>query len=449
MPKIKIQHIDYAWALEEYFPINFIVVGTQAWFDTCFTADALARIDKKVIRDPQDPIELNEIITWMMAQKALGNDSETTGADRRSGLDPWRPGSRMLTLQMGTRDKVYIIQPELIPYFKGVLESREILHLFQNALYDWKYLFAKYGIHPNRLYDTMIAEQILTAGLYGFDVGLADLARRYPPHRIISKAQRAQFVTFEEQGGKFTWEMLYYAARDVVLLFPIMDGQLPEIKKFQLEKVANLEFRLIQVMAMMELGGVYINKEKHQLAIAYWKKRLAQKEKEVLAEYDRQVKTTRELEQRLFGGETYSFKITSPTKKLEALRELGMDLEDTQTDSLEAIDNQLAKLLIEYSEAYKIVTTYGEKMIERVNPQTNRLHPRWNQLGAGDSNEAGGKATKNTIATGRVAGDFMQLPKDHTVYETVTDSKELAQVRLQFHERLQSLTSPPQLQPTS
>jgi DNA polymerase I len=418
--------------LEEYYPINYKVIGYQSWLDQVFPPGVLEEDQIVAVENTKDP-KLLEVVTWMYLQKVLGVDSETTGIDKRSGLDPHHPKSRIILLQVGTQDLIYLIQPELIPEFKGVLESPEILHILQNAVYDFKYLLVKYNIHMERMYDTMLGEQLLTSGLMHAGVSLEEIVRKYKPHRLISKEIRKQFMLFT---GTFDRKMVYYAARDIELLFPVMAEQILALKKWKMEAVAQDEFNCIPCTSMMELGGVHIDVRVLRLALTYWNARRIELEERILALYNQEIDKQGEKALYLIPDMQEVFDLNSSSKKLVALRRIGLDLEDTKRETLEELDHPIAKFLAEYSEVMKVISTYGESMIEKVDKNTGRLYPEFHQLGSGDLEARQGKAKKGTIATGRYSSDFQQLPRPVARYAEVTDIEELAGVRAAFAEKL-------------
>jgi len=417
--------------LEEHIPVKYAVVGRGEWIDRYFEPLALKQIRQVRVVDPCDLHRVKEKLEKMSHRFT---DTETTGEDKRSGLDPWRPGSKLLLFQIGNEDIVFVIEPDLIPHFKDQLEDRNVIHVFQNGIYDWKYIFAKYGVHINRFYDTMLAEQLLTSGRLGVAVNLAAISRRRPPYRIITKAVRQEFIHFK---GVFTKEMIYYAVRDVVLLPAIMESQLADLKRLDMEIVSNDEFNLIPVTGSMELGGVPFSEKMLRLALLYWQQRQDDLEKEILKSYDDRMNQS--------GAETgffeelnlkHEFDVGSQTQKLTALRNLGLELDDVKRDTLESLNDPIADLLGKYSEAIKINSTYGENMIHRINPETKRLQVEFNQLGHGDIEAKAGKAT--TIATGRYSSDFQQLPRSRVLHQEVTGS-ELEHVQALFHAKIDQL----------
>jgi len=415
--------------LEENVPVKYSVVGQGQWIDSMFTPDALAGIRQVRVSEPSN---LHRVKEWLDKHSHHYMDTEATGDNKREALDPWRPSSKLLMLQLGNADLVFVIQPELIPEFKSYLEDPQYIHVLQNGIFDWKYIYAKYGVHINHIYDTMLAEQLLTSGR-SLPVNLAAIARRRPPYRIITKATRQEFIHFQ---GIFTKEMVYYAVRDVVLLPPIMESQLNDLKRFEMEMVANDEFNLVPVTGSMELGGVPFSEKTLRLALLYWQQRQQDLEEQILAAYNERMEAKGAHRGFLLPDMRFEFDVNSQSQKLAALRELGLQIDDVKRDTLDELNDPIAELLGKYSEALKITSTYGEGMIQRVNPVTHRLQVEFNQLGHGDIEAKAGKAT--TIATGRYSSDFQQLPKAMNRYGLVKGD-ELELVKAQFNDHIKEL----------
>lgn len=404
--------------LEEHWHINFVVIGSRNWFENSFEDGVVEKL--KVIYADEDIKAVEKVIEYLGTQQVLGADSETMGADKRSGLDPWRPDSRLLLLQLGTADQVWIIQPEYVHMFKNLLENPEITFILQNSVFDYKFLHVKYGIEIAKMFDTMINEQILTSGRAGMRVGLADLCRRYKPYRLISKDQRKEFINFQQRGNKFSWQMIYYAARDIVLLFPILEEQYVLLKKYNLTQTASDEFNLLPCTAMMETGGVYINQKTLGYAIAYWKERQIELEDQIIKLYEEEMSGKKSKSLMLIEGVGERIDVGSATQKRKLLRDLGFEVDNIQRETLVGIDHEVARLLGEYSEVIKVTSTYGDNLLKRINPLNGRLHPEFNQLGMGDLDSKGASRTAS-IATGRYSSNFQQMPKAKTRYAVVKD----------------------------
>ena len=66
---------------------------------------------------------------------------------------------------------------------------------------------------------------------------------------------------------EFTKEQLDYAAADVFVLPQIMKLQRTYIRLYKLDKIAAIEFTLVESVAHMELIGFQIDKEKYDLVL--------------------------------------------------------------------------------------------------------------------------------------------------------------------------------------
>jgi DNA polymerase I-like protein with 3'-5' exonuclease and polymerase domains len=232
--------------------VHFKVVGRREWLEGKILRSAFRPEQRVEIANASD---LQAIKDSLDKQTIHGFDIVTTGKNDKDGLDPLSDTSKIVLVQYGTREMVYLIEPDLILEFKNLLQSEKHLKIGHNILVDFEFILANFGLPIVRMYDTMLAEQLLTAGLENVSVGLKDLARKYPPHHQLSNSLRDDFFGFCEDGedGKFTKEMLRKAAREVHVLFPVSEGQWCELREHGLEDVARDEFRCIPVTADIEL----------------------------------------------------------------------------------------------------------------------------------------------------------------------------------------------------
>jgi DNA polymerase I-like protein with 3'-5' exonuclease and polymerase domains len=419
--------------LDEQFPIDFKVVGRRDWIEERFEPDAIFDEQKIFISEPGD---LADIKAWYAKQSILGEDSETTGNTPEDGLDPRSATSRIVLWQQGTEELVHLIDPALLPEFKEQLESKDHLHLLQNAVFDFKYAIMKYGIHMERMADTMLNEQLLTSGLTGTKVGLEDIARRYKPFRLISKEIRKQFIHLGAR--RFTRKMAYYAARDIALLFPIFREQVVELKRQKMVQAAQDEYDVIPCTAMMELGGVLIDPRILRMALTYWEQHQIDLERQIMTLYDQSLDESGRRRLFLIDGMQEVFKIKSSKDKLRALRDMGFNLSDTKRETIEEnVNHPIAGLLAEYSAVMKITSTYGENLLVQIDPRTGLFYPDFRQLGSGEEEGRGGKESKDTIATGRYSSNFQQMPRKKENFAPVTDPLELSRLRITFAKSLE------------
>jgi DNA polymerase I-like protein with 3'-5' exonuclease and polymerase domains len=181
--------------LEEHIDVPFWLVGRPKWLLESIEVDALP---PELIIRVENSTDLCGVHEWLSDQKALGIDIETGGAEEIDGLDPLSATSRVLLFQLGTKERVYVIDPSLVPEFRKELQDENILKIGQNIVFDFEFLLSKYSIHINRMYDTMLAEQMLEAGLEGLGVGLDVLAENYPPALPNLEGDPKRFHSFSK-----------------------------------------------------------------------------------------------------------------------------------------------------------------------------------------------------------------------------------------------------------
>jgi DNA polymerase I-like protein with 3'-5' exonuclease and polymerase domains len=428
------------WPIETSIPIDYKVVGRREWLDGALAPGALPVEQRIEVHSASD---LQPIKDWFHTQKYQGLDIETGGQNEGDGLDPISPTSKILLAQYGAYEHtgrktvVYLLEPDLLPEFKEQLQSKGRLLIGQNIRHEFKFILKKYKFPLIGMFDTMLAEQLLTAGLPGVNVNLEELACKYPPHNLVSKDVRNKFINFRG-GDKFTKEMLYYAARDVVLLFPVFEGQWPKLREHKLVDVAQTEFDLIAVTADMELTGINLDEKILRLTQSFYQERQDEINKRVTELYNRQLRRKGLRKQlTVMPPEDVEdhFDIDSSLQKLNALRALGYDVENVQRETLEKVDTELTSLLGEYSFCRKMTTTYGQSLLDKRSPWTGRFHPEFHQMGEGEGSEKHAKKTVTT-ATQRYSSNAQQIPRPEKRYALVKDKEELARVGTVFAEQL-------------
>lgn len=419
--------------IEEHLNVPFHVVGTPEWMTSCIGEGAVDESQITAVRSSKD---LSSIISKLNKESILGVDSETGGENKRDGLDPVASTSRMLIFQLGTPKMVYLFEPALLPEIKTVLEDESKLFIAQNGVHDFKFVLAKYGIHfinykfnadkqtcEPCFYDTMLAEQIISAGLFGVQVGLEELAEKYKPHYLISKEVRKEFI---DMRGLLEFRHLYYAARDVFLLFHIREGQILEIKKHAgMWERLQIEFCAISGTADAELTGFDLDEVRIGATLDYWRKKANNIKGKVTVLFNDCLEKQGKKRNFVLPDSIEEFDMDSSSAKLAALRKMGLVLIDVKRETLQALQTEITDLLADYTECTKIITTYGEGLLKRRSKTTGRLHPEFNQLGSGDMEARKGGGKTKTIATGRWSSDAQQFPRpDHILDPVEGDAAE-------------------------
>lgn len=316
----------------------------------------------------QDQSRLAELAEMLARESVIGLDTET------DGLDPYT--AQLLLLQIATLDKVYIVDcRRVLPLpLKPLLENPRILKVAQNAKFDYEMLRQQAGIIVAGMFDTMLAERIMTAGI-GRDISLKLIAQKYLG-AVLDKSVRESFHKLAAQGDAYlSAEQLHYAARDAHIMMPIWRHQVRELKKLGLTQIAELEFRCIPAVGDLELAGVRIDE-------ARWRKIIEQ----VAVQRDRAAVELAEMLQpasmqiTMFGVSPIN--LNSSSQLIEAFARLGVHLPDTMESTLVKFNHPAVQKLLEYRAHEKTLSAFGENVLSLIHPKTGRIHPDFNQHGA-------------------------------------------------------------------
>jgi DNA polymerase I-like protein with 3'-5' exonuclease and polymerase domains len=364
----------------------------------------------------QDADRLAEVADLLAAEPTLAVDTETTG------LDPY--SVKLLLIQVATPQKVYVIDvPRVNPLpLKPLLESPRILKLLQNAKFDYEILRHLAGIEVCNLFDTMLAERLLTAGRYGArsETGLKALSRNYLGI-VMDKTARKGFIG--AVGDQYLESaQLLYAARDVEVLFGIWRQQAALLRKEKLEKVAQLEFQCVPAVGDMELAGVAVDVARWRLILEGVAVQRDQAAAELTALLDEVMP-----QRTMFG--VSSINLNSNQQLMEVFRRLGVELEDTSEATLtkvQAAHPAVAKLL-EYRTHEKTLSAFGEHILGLINPATNRIHPDFQQYGADTGRFS---CTKPNVQQIPATSDFRSCFIAAPGYKLVTCDYSQAELRI-------------------
>lgn len=292
-------------------------------------------------------------------------DTETTG------LDPFK--DRVVLLQIGVHGKAYVFDVRDgrvdAGIFKPLLEGEQNLKLLQNVVFDYKMLKTNFGIELNRVYDLMLAEQLLYLGLH-HKSNLQYLVAKYL-HLNMPKDIATSFKNYNQ---KYQEYQLRYAANDVVVLKDIYNLQLNKLQQDSLMRVAQLEFDFAKPLAEMELNGMLLDVPQWQgildeMVVEHGKLHIQ------LADAFNQA----EEQNTLFGVSLLN--LDSPIQVVKRLNRLGVPVDGSDVKELSKYKkNPIVKLLLDYRKYAKFITTYGEPMIARIHPSTGRLHTSFRQM---------------------------------------------------------------------
>lgn len=168
--------------------------------------------------------EIGSACETLSRASIVGCDTETSGLGARTG--------RLYSVQFS--DGQFNV---LVPVSEGVslgmlaeiLTNPAITKIFHNAKFDLEFL-GENGYQVQNVYDTMIAEKVLTRGA-NQSASLAETLYRYFAVDL-DKSQRAKF--HRRWDGIWTDELVDYALSDVIHLPRLMLEQLAWLEKLGL-----------------------------------------------------------------------------------------------------------------------------------------------------------------------------------------------------------------------
>ena len=381
-------------------------------------------------------ISVEESLKILEPLRVVGLDTETTGTEIWQG--------KLLTLQLGNKENQVVIDCMTtdVKQYKDYLES-DRLFIIHNAKFDLRWLYKEHIVVRN-LYDTYLAEKIL---YLGFPPGIISLSLQACCDRYLNvfldKTVRGKIHV------GMTEDVIVYAANDVVYLEDIMNSQLPIISARGQRVALDIENEFVRVLAYIEFCGIRLDPEKWRAKMAKDAERLRiaeQKLNEWVVDY-----VMKKNDPSLIASNYDSHKKGKPAKLADSVyvvipapslfsefdtgpqciinwnsskqvirlfEELGFDLlvKDKKTGKmkksveskyieLQADKSTIVPLYLEYSAAFKVVTSFGQNFLDAINPVTHRIHPTFNQMmdtgrlscGSGGKGK-GGKTKDDDIA---------------------------------------------------
>lgn len=341
----------------------------------------------------------------------VGLDTETTGTEIWTG--------RLLLLQLGNKEDQVVIDCTTVDInqYKDYLESNR-LFIIHNAKFDLRWLYKEHIVIRN-VYDTYLGEKIL---FLGFPPGIVSLSLqaccdRYL-HVYLDKTVRGKIH------AGVTEEVIVYAANDVVYLEDIMNAQMKIIAQRGQQNALEIENKFVRVLAYIEFCGIRLDPSRWKAKMVKDKERLRVAEQRlndwvikyvldkndpslIQRNYDSHKKGKPDkLKEGVYvaipapslfsefnTGPQCIIDWSSSKQVIRLFKELGFDLlvKDKKTGKIrESVESKyiemqkdksdIVPLYLEYSAAFKVVTSFGQNFLDAINPVTQRIHPTFNQM---------------------------------------------------------------------
>lgn len=328
-------------------------------------------------------ISVKEVFTRLSTEKTIGLDTETTG------LDPHT--NEVIMLQVGTKEDQYIIdcripkyKNDITKYGTNVLQSLDITKVLINAKFDIKMIQTSFGITVRNVKDCMLHEQIITGGL--MKASMAAMAEKY----LGITLQKELALTFLTIGdGLFNEDQIIYGALDVLIPLMILDIQEVLLDHNAQRVCADLENKFTEVLSQIELAGMYLNSEDwlkiyvvNKRKVNWYKYTLAE-ELITLGKYSKYKDINWNSPKQVV--ELFK-ELKIPTKVIDKAKTLDKN-DPVYKDTVGSLHLQQFKddypvvfKYLMYRKYHKASTTYGEKFLNHINPNTGRVHSNYFQI---------------------------------------------------------------------
>jgi len=204
----------------------------------------------------------SNFVKWICELEEVEFDIETN-------VTPWWCDKKVITVQFGAYENGFeidhdewVIQWSAISqqqkdFIKEVLESKKIVKLIHNALFECTVMLF-HGIRLINVYDTMLAEMVLQGGEHNVGYGLDDICYK----RLNIELDKTEQTTFGD--NILTPNKVIYAAQDVKHLSNIrydIRQSAAELKYDTFDKVVELENSIVPAFAEMVFHGMEIDKD--------------------------------------------------------------------------------------------------------------------------------------------------------------------------------------------
>jgi DNA polymerase I-like protein with 3'-5' exonuclease and polymerase domains len=350
-------------------------------------------IEDNIIPKPKydyitDPDGFGRAMSEIMKYDIMEIDTEATG------LSPFE--DKVVLLQIGVGDRAFVFDVRSdtqyssidLSMFKDLMINKSKKKLLHNAVFDMKMIKHHAGYYIENIYDTMLMEQLFNLGLNERGAKLSDLVRKY----LGLEMPKETATTFSDYGQEYKLYQIEYAASDVSILRLIKDLQEPRMIREGFEGVAELEFNFTKPMCEMELNGITIDTDKWRTIMSY----INDERIEVFNKINKEL-SLHHGQNMLFGVAPINIK--SNKQLLKSLRDYGINLDNTNEKTLKKFKSvPVVANLLNYRKKEKMISTYSESLLAKINKYTGRLHTRFRQM----------------VATGRMSSsnpNLQNIPK--------------------------------------
>lgn len=178
-----------------------------------------------------DEKELKALVADLRKEPAVALDTEASSFHRYK--------ERVCLIQLSTRNRTWLVDPIAIHDLSAInalMTDKKVETVIHDADYDLRLLKRQSGIHAVRVWDTMVAAELVNEP----NLGLAALLKKYVGVELDKKFQKADWSMRPLKPA-----MLEYAAKDTAHLLELRDHLAAQLKAKDREAWAAEEFTLL------------------------------------------------------------------------------------------------------------------------------------------------------------------------------------------------------------
>ena len=340
------------------------------------TANAL-KIDRSEYKTILTEKSFNDLMESLAKKKSFAFDVETTSKRpvwaRLVGISFSFEDGNAFYLPLAHR---YLGVPEQLEFkavcekLKPILEDKSIKKCGHNIKYDL-IVMSNEGIALDGVdFDTMIASYLLNPSSRGH--GLDALTMEYFGHKNLTYKEMtgtgSKEIGFDEVEVDRATE---YAAEDSDMTWRLKGKLQPQLKDSTLKLYKEIELPLLEVLAEIELNGVYVDRKHLKELSSKIDKQLLHLEKDiyVLADEEFNINSPKQLSVILF--EKLKLPVVKKTKT-------GYSTDVSVLEQL-AVEHKLPEQVLSYRQLAKLKSTYVDALPGEIFKNTGRVHTSFNQ----------------------------------------------------------------------
>ena len=329
--------------------------------------------------------ELEKIIDGLVSSKnkVCAFDTETDGLETcRANLVGFSLCSKKgegiyvpVVLSGGMFAPPTISLKDCVAQLKRIFLNPEVVVVMHNAKFDIEILHTN-GMNEKiccKIFDTMIAAWLLNPSALGKSpfsleyLGETKLGLKGIEFKdLVKKGQTFADVPLEQAAD--------YGAEDSDFTLQLYELFKPQIVERKLEKLYEMEMKILPILVSMELQGIHLDKKALNSYSVELAKLIEEKEKEIhgLAGHEFNIASTKQLQTVLF--EEKGFKTAKKTKT-------GYSTDTAVLEEIaESTDDPLPKAILDYRSYTKLQSTYVEAL-PLLADKDDRIHTSFMQTG--------------------------------------------------------------------